>query len=251
MKMTGNTILVTGGTSGIGRALAEALHDRGNRVIVTGRRQALLDEITAGRPGMVGMQLDLDDPALLPRLADEVRARFPELNVLLANAGISQQEDLAADGWNASVAEAIVETNILGVLRVTAAFLPMLKERPDAALMVTTSNLAHVPRAAFPAYCASKAFLHSWLQSLRWQLRNASVEVLELAPPYVQTELTGQHQANDPRAMPLDAFVAEVMDLLEAGDHPGGEVLVESTRAMRWAERDGRYEATFAAMNPA
>jgi uncharacterized oxidoreductase len=251
MKMTGNTILVTGGTSGIGRALAEAFHDRGNRVIVAGRRPGLLGEVTAARPGMVGMQLDLDDPASLSRLTHDVRVRFPELNVLVANAGISQREDLTADSWDASVAKAIVDTNILGVLRVTAAVLPMLKRRQDAVIMATTSNLAFVPRADFPTYCASKAFLHSWLQSLRYQLRNVPVEVLELAPPYVQTELSGPHQASDPRAMPLDQYVREVMHLLETRDHPGSEVLVERGRGERWAEREGRYEAAFAARNPA
>ncbi len=250
MKIAGNTILVTGGTSGIGRTLAEALHDRGNRVIVTGRRQALLQEVLATRPGMAGMQLDLDDPASLSRLVADVQARFPELNVLVANAGISQQEDLAADGWNASVGEAIVETNILGVLRVTAAFLPLLKRQQDAVIMVTTSNLAFVPRASFPTYCASKAFLHSWLQSLRYQLRTVPVEVLELAPPYVRTELSGRHQASDPRGMALDDYVAEVMHLLETRDHPGSEVLVERARGERSAEREGRYEAAFNMMNP-
>lgn len=250
MKMTGNTILVTGGTSGIGRALAEAFHARGNRVIIAGRRQVLLDQVAAGRPGLLGMPLDLGDPAALSRLATDVRARFPELNVLIANAGISRPEDMTAEGWDASDAQAIVETNILGVLRVTAALLPVLKGRPDATIMATSSNLAFVPRADFPAYCASKAFLHSWLQSLRHQLRIVPVEVLELAPPYVQTELTGAQQASDPRAMPIDAYVAEVMQLLGQQDHPRGEVLVERDRARRWAERDGRYDAVFAAMNP-
>ena len=250
MKMTGNTILVTGGTSGIGRALAEAFHDRGNRVIVTGRRQALLDQITAARPGLIGLPLDLDDPTSLPRLSAEVRTRFPELNVLIANAGISRTEDLRADGWDAADAQAIVETNILGVLRVTAAFLPSLKKQQNATIIATSSNLAFVPRADFPTYCASKAFLHSWLQSLRHQLRKIPVEVLELAPPYVQTELTGTQQASDERAMPLPAYIAEVMHLLELRVHPRDEVLVERDRARRWAEREGRYEATFAAMNP-
>lgn len=250
MKMTGNTILITGGTSGIGRALAEAFHDRGNRVIITGRRQSLLDQIAAERPGLIGLPLDLDDPASLPRLSGEIRTRFPELNVLIANAGISRAEDMTADGWDAADAAAIVETNILGVLRVTATFLPVLKRQPNATIAATSSNLAFVPRADFPTYCASKAFLHSWLQSLRHQLRKIPVEVLELAPPYVQTELTGSQQASDTRAMPLDAYIAEVMQLLELRVHPRDEVLVERDRARRWAERDGRYEATFAAMNP-
>jgi uncharacterized oxidoreductase len=250
MNITGNTILVTGGTSGIGRALAEALHERGNRFIIAGRRQALLDQVTAGRSGLVGMPLDLNDPASLSGLASDIRSRFPELNVLIANAGISRAEDMTADGWDASDAQAIIETNILGVLRVTAAVLPVLKGRPNATIIATSSNLAFVPRADFPAYCASKAFLHSWLQSLRHQLQTIAVEVLELAPPYVQTELTGAGQASDPHAMPLDAYVAEVMPLLERGDHPRGEVMVERDRARRWAERDGRYDAVFAALNP-
>ncbi len=250
MQMTGNTILVTGGTSGIGRALAEAFHDRGNHVVITGRRQSLLDEITAARPGMAGLPLDLDDPASLPGLAVEVRARYPGLNVLIANAGISLAEDLASDDWNASAAQSLVETNIMGVLRVVAAFLPTLKHRPNATVMATSSNLAFVPRVDFATYCASKAFLHSWLQSLRHQLRKFPVEVLELAPPYVQTELTGAQQAVDPRAMPVAAYAVEVMQLLERHEHERGEVLVERDKARRWAERDGRYEATFAAMNP-
>ena len=250
MKMTDNTILVAGGTSGIGRALAEAFHDRGNRIIIAGRRRALLDEITACRPGMIGIPLDLADATSMSRFTSEVCARFPELNVLIANAGISRTEDMTADNWDASAAQAIVETNILGVLRVTAALLPVLKGRPDATIVATSSALAFVPRADFPTYCASKAFLHSWLQSLRHQLRRIPVEVLELSPPYVQTELTGTEQVSDPRAMPLDAYVAEVMQLLERNEHPHGEVLLERDHARRWAERDGRYDAMFSALNP-
>lgn len=250
MKMTGNTILVTGGTSGIGRALAEALHDRGNRVIVTGRRQDRIDEITAARPRIEGMALDLNDRNMTSALAAEARARFPDLNVLIANAGISRSEDMTAGDWDTSDAEAVIETNILGVLRVIAALLPILKSRPDATIMATSSALAFVPRADFPTYCASKAFLHSWLQSLRHQLRNVPIEVLELSPPYVQTALTGSEQASDPRAMPLASYVGETMKMLEHGNHPRGELLLERDRPRRWAERDGRYDAIFATLNP-
>ncbi len=251
MKMSGNTVLVTGGTSGIGRALAEAFHHRGNRVIVAGRRRELLDEVASGSPGIVGMTLDVADAHSVARFAGELGERFPELNVLLANAGISQAEDIAADDWDSSAAEAIVATNIVGTLRVTAAVLPLFKRQESATLMATTSNLAFIPRADYPTYCASKAFLHSWLQSLRHQLRRLPIEVLELAPPYVQTELTGARQASDPRAIPLPAYVAEVMQILEAGDHPGGEVLVAADHGRRTAEREGRYDAVFAQMNPA
>lgn len=250
MQITGNTILVTGGTSGIGRAIAEALHHRGNQVVVAGRRRDLLDEVALGSPGMVGMQLDVDDPHSLAAFAEQMRPRFPELNVFIANAGISRAENLDAEGWNTADAEAVVATNIVGTLRVTAAVLPLLKRQRHATIMATTSNLAFIPRADFPTYCASKAFLHSWLQSLRHQLRHTSVEVLELSPPYVQTELTGRGQASDPRAVPLDAYVAEVMGLLERGEHPRGEVLVARDGSRRTAEREGRYDDVFAQINP-
>jgi uncharacterized oxidoreductase len=250
MKMSGNTILITGGTSGMGRAPAGALHRRGNRVIVTGRRQVLLDEITQGTPGMFGLPLDVADPSSVTRLASDVRRHFPEVNVLIANAGISRTEDMTADSWDTTTARDIVETNILGVLQVTAALLPLIKRAPSATIMATSSALAFVPRTDFPTYSASKAFLHSWLQSLRHQLRTIPVQVLELSPPYVQTEITGAQQASDPRAMPLDAYVAEVMRLLDQGDHPRSEVLLDRDLARRWAEREGQYDAIFAAMNP-
>lgn len=249
--MSGNTLLITGGTSGIGRALAEAFYERGNRVIIVGRRQALLEEIVAGRPGMIGLAADLHSAAAVAQLAAEVRAGFPQLNILIANAGISRAEDMTADEWDGSDAEAIIQTNILGVVRVTAALLPLLRRQQNATLMATSSALAFVPRADFPTYCASKAFLHTWLTSLRHQLRALPVEVLELSPPYVQTGLTGSQQARDPRAMPLRDYLTCVMQRLERGDHPNGEIVLEQDLARRWAERDGNYQTIFAAMNPA
>jgi uncharacterized oxidoreductase len=250
MKISGNTILVTGGTSGIGRALAVALHSRGNRVIVAGRRQDLLDEIASEYPGMIGLQLDQNDAEAVSCFANDIRMQFPDLNVLVVNAGIAIEEDLI-DAWDWTATEATIETNILGTLRVIAALLPNLKLQPDAVIMATLSNVAFVPRASFPTYCASKAFLHSWLQSLRHQLRDVPVEVLELVPPYVQTELSGPQQACDPHGMPLAEYITEVMGLLENRDHARGEILVERARDARSAERDGRYESIFVLMNPA
>jgi uncharacterized oxidoreductase len=251
MKPTLNTILVTGATSGIGRAFAEALYDRGNRVLVTGRRQALLDSMSTFRPGLLGLALDLDDPGAAAHLSAWLHDCAPELNVVLANAGISRPEDMASPGWNADDASAIVRTNILGVLRTAEAVLPLLKRNGSASFLATSSALAFVPHADFPAYCASKAFLHAWLQSLRHQLRVFPIEVLELCPPYVQTELTGAAQASDPRALPLAEYIAQVLQQLEAGDTPRGEVLLERDLARRWAERDGTYDAVYSAMNPA
>lgn len=250
MKLTGNTILVTGGTSGIGRGLAEAFHDRGNRVIITGRRKALLDEVSKARPGISGFELDINDDSALAQLADTVQEQFPKLNVLIANAGISLPENLAGADWNTSDTEALISTNIIGTLRTISAFLPILKQHEESVVLATSSKLAFVPLAAFPTYCASKAFMHSWLQSFRYQVRDIPIEVLELLPPYVATALTGPAQIDDPRAMPLDAFIAEVMQLLEDGNHVNGEILVERSRSDRFAEREGRYDAVFSLVNP-
>lgn len=249
MQLTGHTILITGGTSGIGRALAEMFHRRGNRVVIAGRRKSLLDEIGAAHPGMTGLVLDVTDPAAIDRFAAEIRRRCPDLDVLINNAGISRAEDLTADPVDVSVPLSIIQTNIVGVIRLTAALLPVLKRQPHATIITTTSGLAFVPRSGYPTYCASKAFLHSWLQSLRAQLRDTSVDVLELAPPYVQTELVGPDQATDPRAMPLADYAVEVMQSLGGPTPPSGEILGARVEALRWAERNGVYDQTFAALN--
>jgi uncharacterized oxidoreductase len=249
MHLSDNTILITGSTSGIGRGLAEVFHRRGNQVIIAGRRQPLLDEITAAHPGMRGMRLDLEDPRAVDAVARRVQEEFPALNVLVNNAGISRPEDLTAETVDVSVARSIIQTNIVGVLQLTAALLPTLKQQPAATIITTTSGLAFMPRASFPAYSGSKAFLHSWLQSLRLQLRNTPVEVLELVAPYVQTELSGRSQATDPNAMPLADYVAEVVQMLGDPMPANGEILAHRAQALRWAERNGEYEQMFAARN--
>lgn len=251
MRTTDATILVTGGTSGIGRGLAEAFAERGNTVIVTGRTQTQLDALADASPKLHGLLLDLERPNSILKLKREVLDRFPSLDTVVANAGISGKEDLTADTWNLSYAGSIIRTNIMGVLATAEAFLPHLRDQPRATFMVTGSKLAFLPSSAFPTYCGTKAFLHSWLQSLRHQLRATSVEVLELLPPYVATKITGDAQLTDPRAMALEAFTSEVMALLRTKNHAHGEVLVERARPDRNAEREGRYDAAFVAVNPA
>jgi uncharacterized oxidoreductase len=161
MRLNGNTILITGSASGIGRALAEILPQRGNQVIIAGRRQALLDEITAAHPGMRGMPLDAEDPAAIDPFARQVQEQFPELNMLINNAGVSRPEDLAGQTVDLSVARSIIQTNILGVLHLTTAVLPTLRRQPTSTILTTSSGVAFIPLANFPTYCASKAFLHS------------------------------------------------------------------------------------------
>ncbi|GGO91598.1 SDR family oxidoreductase [Stakelama pacifica] len=251
MLLTGRTILITGGTSGIGRGLAETFHQLGNQVIIAGRRQPLIDEITAACPGMHGVQVNMRDPAAIAHLVDEVGALFPDLDVLVNNAGISRLEAWDGDTIDIATSLSIIETNIVGVLRLTAALLPTLGRQPSATIITTTSGLAFVPRSNFPTYCASKAFLHSWLQSLRHQLRHMPIEVIELPPPYVQTELAGALQASDPAAMPLADYLAEVVDLLQKPASDNGEILVERVKALRMAQQNGSYPQIYANLNPA
>lgn len=251
MNLTGRTILITGGTSGIGRGLAEAFHRLRNEVIIVGRRQKLIDKITAANPGMHGFCADVREVADIARLAAEVEAKFPRLDVLVNNAGISRLEAWDGGEIDIDTSLSVIETNILGVLRVTAAFLPTLCKQTSATILTTTSGLAFVPRFNYPTYCASKAFLHSWLQSLRHQLRQKPIEVIELPPPYVQTELAGAQQANDPAAMPLADFITEVIALLGKPTLPSGEILVERVQALRMAERNGAYEQIYGHLNPA
>jgi uncharacterized oxidoreductase len=248
MRTTGNTILITGGTSGIGRALAEAFHQRGNQVIIAGRRQDMLDEITAANAGMQAMQLDVEQEHSIDAFAARIRERFPKLNVLINNAGISRREDFTTGNTDISVSRSIIMTNIVGVLEMTAAFLPTLMQQPNSTIITTSSGLGFVPFAPFPTYSATKAFLHSWVQSLRFQLRETSVEVLELIPPYVQTALAGPHGPTDPHAMPLADYVAEVMRFFVSPDSSEGEILVERVKTLRFAAR-GDYDRIFQANN--
>ena len=242
MNISGNTILITGGTSGIGRGLAEALYAKGNTVIIAGRRQSLLDEITARHPGMTGLAVDMTESAAIAPFAESVKQKFPQLNVLINNAGIAGHEDYTADSIDLTRALSTIQTNINAVVQLSAALLPTLRAQPKSTLMVTTSGLAFVPYPPGPVYGATKAFMHNWLDALRMQLRSTSVEVLELAPPYVQTELGGPQQASDPRAMPLDAFIKEVMQILESNTIDKGEILVNAVKPLRYAEKEGTYQ---------
>lgn len=250
MNPTGNTILITGGGSGIGRGLAEAFHKEGNQVIISGRRKSVLDETTTANPGMKSLTLDIEDPAEIGSFAARVTEEFPFLNAVINNAGIMRTEDLTADRVDLSTAETTITTNLLGPIRLTAALLPTLKKQPKATIMTVSSGLAFLPLAVTPTYCATKAAIHSWTQSLRFQLRETNIEVLELAPPYVQTELLTAEQAKDPRAMPLADYIAETVKLIE-NPPASGEILVERVYPLRWAEKNGNFQQVFDHLNGA
>jgi uncharacterized oxidoreductase len=246
MISSDNTILVTGGGSGIGLGLAEALHKLGNQVIIAGRRQKTLDEATAANSGMQSLILDVEQPGAIRSFAADVAEKFPALNVLINNAGIMRAEKLLEQQENLTDAEAIIATNLLGPIRLTAALLPHLQQQAKATVINVSSGLAFVPRATTPAYCATKAAIHSYTQSLRWQLRSTNIEVIEIIPPYVQTEL--MDGAEDPRAMPLADYIAETMSLLTAEPTPP-EIIVERVKGLRFAGDSGRYDAVFQGLN--
>jgi uncharacterized oxidoreductase len=240
MKMTGNTILITGGTSGIGLGLALRLHEAGNKVIVAGRRKELLDEITAEHPGIDALVLDVAAPDSIARARESVAASHPGLNVLVNNAGIQQLENLL-DPAGLQVAEDHITTNLLGTIRMTYAFLPLLVGKDDAVVMNVTSALAFVPLPSTPSYNASKAALHSFSESLRIQLAgaDAGVQVIEIVPPGVRTTLLGQ-QDNE-QSMPLDDFLTETLDLLR--EKPDAkELVVERAGFLRDAVANGSYD---------
>ena len=245
MKPTGNTILITGGGSGIGRGLAEAFHKLGNKVIIAGRRKQVLDETTAANPGMASITLNIEDPADIRKVAAQLAKDHPALNVVIHNAGIMRPENLLAQPETAD-AEAIITTNLLGPIRLTAALLPQLQKQPHATIMTVSSGLAFIPMAITPTYCATKAAIHSWSQSLRYQLKSTNVEVVELAPPYVQTELMGSAQAADPRAMPLNDYLNEVIEIIKT-QPKATEILVERVKPLRFAASNGqeKYDAFF------
>jgi uncharacterized oxidoreductase len=246
MKLTGNTILVTGGGTGIGGGLAEGLHALGNHVILAGRRKAPLEATAAANPGMKFLTLDIEDRAAIRGFAGRIAAEFPALNVVIHNAGIMRPENLKHQQDDLADAEAIVATNLLGPIRLTAALLPILSKQAHSTIMTVSSGLAFVPLAFTPTYCATKAAVHSYTLSLRYQLKDTTTEVIEIVPPYVQTDL--MDGAEDPRAMPLKDYIAETMQLLQTEPTPA-EICVKNVYPLRFADREGRFDATFQGLN--
>jgi len=247
MNITGNTVFIPGATSGIGLALALALRARGNTVIVGGRRTELLEKIAAEHPGIGTAAIDTADATSVEAAAKDVLARYPELNVLVTMAGVMRVEDWHRPETFLESAENVVTTNVLGPIRLIAAFVEHLQRRPDATIVTVSSGLAFAPLKVTPSYGASKAAIHMLSEALRLQLADTSVQVLELEPPSVQTDLL-PGQAQNEHAMPLDEFVTEVMTLLETRPD-ATEIQVERVKFLRYGEARGDYDQVVAALN--
>ncbi|MDR6777022.1 MULTISPECIES: SDR family oxidoreductase [Paenibacillus] len=223
MKLTGNTIFITGGGSGIGRALAEALHNLGNKVIISGRRKERLEETIKANPGMSTVELNVQDPASIKAVAKQLIEEYPDVNVLVNNAGIIQSDD-AAGVIDEDVLISTVTTNLLGPIRLTSAFIEHLKSKEEAVIINTTSILGFVPLATTAVYSATKAALHTYTLSQRYLLKDTSVKVIEIVPPWVQSN------NDEPRAMPLDSFIDATIKVLATDTD---EVLVEEAKMFR------------------
>ncbi|MDR7153780.1 putative oxidoreductase [Sphingobium xenophagum] len=243
MQTTGNTILITGGGSGIGAALAHEFHEAGNQVIIAGRRQAALDAVVAAHPGMAAMTLDMEDAAAIVAFADKLVAEFPALNAVVLNAGVM----IVEEGIDLAIAETTVATNLLGPIRLSHALLPHLRAQAAASLITVSSGLAFVPLAATPTYSATKAAIHSWSQGMRAQLKDSSIEVIEIVPPGVQTDLMPGHAEND-EMMPLADYIAETMALLRQQPTPA-EIHVERVKFLSEATQRGEFDQVFAMLN--
>lgn len=246
MDITGNTVFIPGATSGIGLALALALRERGNTVIVGGRRTELLEQIAAEHPGVETVRIDTADAGSVQSAAKDVISRFPSLNVLITMAGVMRVEDWRSPAFLES-AESTVTTNVLGPIRLIAAFVEHLQTRPDATIMTVSSGLAFTPLKVTPSYNASKAAIHMLSETLRLQLADTSVRVVELEPPSVQTDLM-PGQADNEHAMPLDEYVTEVMNIIETRPDVR-EVQVERVKFLRYGEARGDYDQVVAALN--
>jgi uncharacterized oxidoreductase len=237
MNLTNNTIFITGGTSGLGRAWAEAFHKLGNQVIISGRRKGHLDEITKANPGMKAVELDVANPENIAAVCKKLIADYPKLNAVINNAGIMEIDDTSTVMDDAQ-AVSIITTNLLGPIRVTSALIEHLKRQPTAYVLTVSSGLAFTPMSPAAVYCMTKAAIHSYSMSMRYKLKDSNVRVIEIIPPWVQTDIL--NSKDNPNAMPLADFTAESMKLLGTD---ADEILVERVKPLR--NNAGPNEAPF------
>lgn len=245
MQLTSNTVLITGGGSGIGRSLAIALHRRGNRVVIAGRRTDALRAVAQAHPGIEWLPLDITSSESIRHLATRVQCEFPDLNIVVNNAAAMAVEDVCAPDPVATAT--VIATNLAGPVELISSLLATVRTHPHGAIVNVTSALAFVPLATAPTYSATKAALHIYTAALRFQLRDSGIQVVEIVPPRVHTDMAGPAGS---AVLDVDDFVAQVMaQWVAQPDTP--EIVVAAARPLRDAERDGAWEQRFAMVNSA
>ncbi len=230
MDLKSNTVFITGGATGIGRGLAEAFHQLGNRVIVGGRREEYLQAVCHANPGMEYCKLDVRKREQIQQAAAHLTSTFPKLNCLINNAGVQRAHDFRTGDPSLEEIAAEIQTNFTGLVQLCSAFLPHLQRQQRACLINVSSGLGLIPLSRVPVYSATKAAVHSFTQSLRHQLRNTNVEVVELIPPSVATDLRAsrpQEVHSGPPALALKEYIAETMKALGDGEQ---EIAVGTAR---------------------
>ncbi|MEE6166179.1 MULTISPECIES: SDR family oxidoreductase [unclassified Mycolicibacterium] len=249
MNISGNTIFIPGSTSGIGLELAKQLQAKGNTVIVGGRRVDRLQQIAAENPAFDHVQIDTADAVSITHAAKQVLNQHPDVNVIILMAGIMNVEDWHRPEGFLSSAESVITTNVLGPIRVIAAFIEHLQTKPNATIITVSSGLGFAPLRVTPSYNASKAAIHMLSESLRLQLADTSVQIMELEPPAVRTALLPGQETSE-WAMPLEEFVTDVVGLLES-QPDATEIQVEQVKFLRYGEARGDYDTVVKTLNDA
>jgi len=248
MKTRGNTILITGGATGIGFALAEAFAKAGNTVIICGRRENRLKEACARLPGIETLVCDVSKKRDRESLFRWVKNNYPALNVLVNNAGVQKMVDLTKGARDLLEGENEIATNLVAPIHLTALFIPLLSRQKEAAIINVSSGLGFVPIAAMPVYCATKAGVHLFTVSLRHQLKGTPVKVFEIVPPMVDTELgrdTTEELESGYRGIPPAQVATETMRALRRDEF---EILVGEAKDLLSRSRS-EPEKAFADMN--
>ncbi|HEX3582466.1 MAG TPA: SDR family NAD(P)-dependent oxidoreductase [Thermoanaerobaculia bacterium] len=236
MELTNNSVLITGGATGIGLELARQLLERGNEVIICGRRRERLEEAKTMHPGLHARVANVADPGDREDLLGFIERHFPRMNVLVNNAGVQHLVDFKKPEHLQRAKEEI-EINLLAPMQLTNLFLPHLQRQPSAAIVNVTSGLGFAPLARMPVYCATKAALHSITMSLRHQLRDTNVKVFETIPPIVTSELGSAHRPAEANrtAMPTGAAVTEMLEALERDEY---EYAIGEAKRLRAAREE-------------
>lgn len=237
MQLSQHTILITGGASGIGWELAKQLQARGNQIIIAGRSANKLQKAKALFPQIHTAVCDVSRPAEIDKLFDEITKEFPKLNLLINNAGVAKVRNLLSEQTDLVELTHEIETNLHGPIRLCQKFLPHLKKQAVAAIVNVSSGLAFVPLPIAPIYCATKAGLHSYTQSLRVQLQKTNIKVFELAPPATQTELMGEFSSEDMKGISVMSAEKMVADALKAIERDQLEICPGQSQQLKFMSR--------------